>query len=144
MYCLVFLFRQRSNDRFAYVQDCVGLCSSASLTSLNAAFYHLQGFQPDLQPLQWRSTIYKRSDLTSLSQILCKSTAILLYRYEENIKNLLNRFFLSHILYQLILKSDYVEQIVSFSTIFVKIMNDYQLSVYAAVRAHSKQSNNHK
>ena len=27
-----------------------------------------------------------------LFQILCKSTAILLYRYEENIKNLLNRF----------------------------------------------------
>ena len=26
-------------------------------------------------------------------QILCKSTAILLYRYEENIKKLLNRFF---------------------------------------------------
>ena len=28
-----------------------------------------------------------------LFQILCKSTAILLYRCEENIKNLLNRFF---------------------------------------------------
>ena len=28
-----------------------------------------------------------------LFQILCKSTAILLYRYEENIKKLLNRFF---------------------------------------------------
>ena len=26
-------------------------------------------------------------------QILCKSTAILLYGYEENIKKLLNRFF---------------------------------------------------
>ena len=26
-------------------------------------------------------------------QILCKSTTILLYRCEENIKNLLNRFF---------------------------------------------------
>ena len=31
--------------------------------------------------------------LTSLSQILCKSTTILLYRCEENIKKLLNRFF---------------------------------------------------
>ena len=28
-----------------------------------------------------------------LFQILCKSTAILLYRCEENIKNLLNRIF---------------------------------------------------
>lgn len=42
-------------------------------------------------------------------QILCKSTAILLYRYEENIKKLLNRSFRAHILCQLILKSDYVE-----------------------------------
>ena len=28
-------------------------------------------------------------------QILCKSTAILLYRYEENIKKLLNRIFVA-------------------------------------------------
>ena len=28
-----------------------------------------------------------------LFQILCKSTAILLYRYEENIKKLLNRYY---------------------------------------------------
>ena len=42
-------------------------------------------------------------------QIWCKSTAILLSGCEENIKKLLNRFFLSHILCQLILKSDYVE-----------------------------------
>ncbi len=36
-------------------------------------------------------------------QNLCKSTAILLYRYEENIKKLLNRSFLSpHILCLLI------------------------------------------
>ena len=30
-----------------------------------------------------------------LFQILCKSTAILLYRYEENIKKLLNRIFVA-------------------------------------------------
>ena len=35
-------------------------------------------------------------------QILCKSTAILLYRYEENIKKLLNRILSPHILCQLI------------------------------------------
>ena len=44
-----------------------------------------------------------------LFQILCKSTAILLYGYEENIKKLLNHSFRSHILCQLILKSNYVE-----------------------------------
>ena len=31
-----------------------------------------------------------KSDSNLLFQILCKSTAILLYRYEENIKKLLN------------------------------------------------------
>ena len=35
-------------------------------------------------------------------QILCKSTAILLYRCEENIKKLLNRIFVASILCQLI------------------------------------------
>ena len=30
-----------------------------------------------------------------LFQILCKSTTILLYRYEENIKKLLNRVFVA-------------------------------------------------
>ena len=32
-------------------------------------------------------------------QILCKSTAILLYGYEENIKNLLNRFLCAVLCY---------------------------------------------
>ena len=32
-----------------------------------------------------------KGDSNLLFQILCKSTAILLYRYEENIKKLLNR-----------------------------------------------------
>ena len=34
-----------------------------------------------------------KGDSNILSQIWCKSTAILLYRCEENIKKLLNRFF---------------------------------------------------
>ena len=34
-----------------------------------------------------------KGDSNVSSQILCKSTAILLYGYEENIKKLLNRFF---------------------------------------------------
>ena len=34
-----------------------------------------------------------KGDSNLLFQILCKSTAILLYRCEENIKKLLNRFF---------------------------------------------------
>ena len=34
-----------------------------------------------------------RGDSNVSFQILCKITAILLYRYEENIKKLLNRFF---------------------------------------------------
>ena len=33
-----------------------------------------------------------KGDSNVSSQILCKSTAILLYGYEENIKKLLNRF----------------------------------------------------
>ena len=36
-----------------------------------------------------------KGDSNLLFQILCKSTAILLYGYEENIKKLLNRFFSS-------------------------------------------------
>ena len=36
-----------------------------------------------------------KGDSNLLFQILCKSTAILLYRCEENIKKLLNRIFVA-------------------------------------------------
>ena len=43
-----------------------------------------------------------KGDSNILFQILCKSTVILLYRCEENIKKLLNRSFRAHIFCQLI------------------------------------------